>query len=161
MAWLAGIMEGEGSFCMITQTQRKNGKEYTYRKPRVQLGMSDEDVVAKAQEIAGVGNLHDYEDSRAENYKHRYLWHIADSEDAIEFMLTIRPYMGLRRKAQIDAVIAEYEQIREEKRISRTYCHFSGCEAEQMRGRSWCRDHWNMKRRFSANARRQTLRTRI
>ena len=53
VAWVAGIMEGEGSFVM--SNGYKNG--VCYRYPRVIAGMTDQDVVARLASYFGTREL--------------------------------------------------------------------------------------------------------
>jgi hypothetical protein len=99
-AWLAGIMEGEGSFCFLKNGKRKSGVI------KIQIGMTDRDVidrVAKLMENAPVYNLRIRPDR-----KPAYL--VAKTGYAAErIMIFLRPMMGERRKSQIDESLSKWQ----------------------------------------------------
>src|SRR4051812_6399725 len=56
IAWLAGLLEGEGSFMAHWATTHKNnGSDQRYF--RIDLSMTDEDVVRKAARLMGATSL--------------------------------------------------------------------------------------------------------
>lgn len=93
VAWLAGLLEGEGCF----ETHKNS--------PGLRLNMTDEDVVARAAGILGVPRP-------ARSYlrdNRKPLWALSvHGAHAIEWMKVILPYMGGRRTAKIEEVIAAY-----------------------------------------------------
>ena len=101
LSWLAGLMEGEGSF----QWKRNNRRGTQY--PVVQLTMTDEDVVKRARQIAGVGTLHGPYDN-GPGRKPRYMWCVQKKVDSVGLMMTLYPMMGLRRQARIREILLEW-----------------------------------------------------
>lgn len=95
--WLAGILEGEGCFTMQPTS------------PRIQLKMCDEDIIIKARSLM-------QEDSRifiipAEgNRKTSYRISIHGIR-AIEWMMTLYPLMGRRRKEKIREVVKIWKEV--------------------------------------------------
>lgn len=100
MAWLAGLLEGEGSF-----VQRGPRKELV-----IQMQMTDRDVVAKAHFLAGMGKFYAYpraaDDKRG--WKDVYLWNVANQRHAYALMVAILPFMGARRTERIRGIILEW-----------------------------------------------------
>jgi hypothetical protein len=84
VAWLAGIYEGEGS-CAIT----------TGRAIRVEIVMTDQDVIDRIQFVTGLGSVTSLA-PRGENYKPAYRWSIG-SIGAVGFLNAILPWLGKRR----------------------------------------------------------------
>lgn len=96
-AWLAGLLEGEGSFGWAPT---KNGK-----LPLIQLMMTDWDVVRKAATLMGIVTVGaKSRPPRKDIYRAR-----VQGAKAIDIMLEIRPLMGNRRGARIDEIVTEYQ----------------------------------------------------
>ena len=95
LAWLVGLLEGEGSFGL----NPTKGKHYA----RISLGMVDRDVVARAAHLMEVRLLGPYGPYSA-NRQAFYEAHV-DGLAAKKMMRTLLPFMGKRRKAQICRVL--------------------------------------------------------
>src|ERR1051325_8300115 len=90
--WLAGLLEGEGSFIA-------DG-----RFPKIALKMNDRDVVQRAQELlrpkpyrANGNAIKYYEDKTAIPIR-KYWFASISGRRAVGWMLTLYPLMGERRK---------------------------------------------------------------
>jgi len=96
--WLAGLLEGEGSFL--------KGPPSRPNAPIVKLEMKDEDVVLRAAELMGATSC---STAKRDNPKWSttYIISVRGSR-AIALMRRLRPHMGLRRQAQIDAAIGSH-----------------------------------------------------
>ena len=91
--WLAGLLEGEASF----QSRPEN------KQPRIDLQMTDEDVVAKAASILGVKHSYcrkPYVTRTGKLTKPAYRT-MVDARKAAAWMMTLYSLMGERRKEQI------------------------------------------------------------
>jgi hypothetical protein len=95
LAWLAGLIEGEGTFL--------TGPPSAPRSPAVQLSMVDRDVVERAGTLLGVTVV----PSRREGWKTAYCVRVRGSR-AVLWMKRLRPLMGARRRDQIDRAVASY-----------------------------------------------------
>lgn len=103
IAWLAGLLEGEGHFRM----DARGGYAY----PSVELNMADLDIVERATQI-----MHDIGHGQAQ-LKQRTArqppgrltqWRIVVNGVAAELvMLAILPYMGERRSQRIKEILEE------------------------------------------------------
>jgi hypothetical protein len=104
VAWLAGLLEGEGTFTL--SKQRVGGKSHRRTEgllPRVQLCMTDEDVVHRAYIVTGVGTFSgpNIPKSRGEN-KPSWTWAVNRFGQVIAIMRIVLPFMGVRRTEQIN-----------------------------------------------------------
>jgi hypothetical protein len=96
LAWLAGLLEGEGSFLRGTPSQPNNIK--------VVLQMSDKDIVEKAAKL--MSHAHTYNAGKPKEDHWRQMYHAkASGRRAAELMLELKPYMGKRRATQIDRAL--------------------------------------------------------
>ena len=104
IAWLAGLLEGEGCF----SEQRSQAARPT---PLVQLVMTDEDTVGQAAQT--IGHILGKPAHRVRAYplssgKRKYVLSLAGL-DAAKTMMTILPWMGIRRKQKIATVLRLWE----------------------------------------------------
>jgi hypothetical protein len=95
--WLAGLLEGEGSFVA--------GPPSTPRSPIVQVSMVDLDIIERAGSLFGTG-AHVIP-PRREGWRTAYCVRVRGAR-AVLWMKRLRPLMGTRRQAQIDKAIASY-----------------------------------------------------
>jgi hypothetical protein len=91
LIWLAGLLEGEGTF-----------DSHRGKYPRIRLAMTDRDVVGRAASLM---------DAKIRLSLHaapaKPTWHAEISgEKAAEVMRLILPFMGTRRSAKIAEVLA-------------------------------------------------------
>lgn len=91
IAWLAGILEGEGYFCY-------------QRGPSIRLSMTDRDIVERAGIIMGT---HCHPMTPRPNRKQAFRANIHGPR-SIAMMERILPYMGTRRGAKIREIMQQY-----------------------------------------------------
>jgi hypothetical protein len=96
--WLAGLLEGEGSFL--------RGPPSAPRTPAVQLTMVDLDVVERAAAL--LDSAVTVIPPRKAHWRTAYLVRLGGPR-AVEWMRRLRPFMGRRRQEQIDRAIATYQ----------------------------------------------------
>ena len=95
IAWVAGLLEGEGCF------------GYSNGSPLVQLGMTDFDVVAKLRNIISPKSLitdHRHSDPTCKDVYTVRLF----GSSAIQWMMTIYPFMGSRRRGRIKEIVTNW-----------------------------------------------------
>jgi hypothetical protein len=97
--WLAGFLEGEGSF-------RYHYRQGKYAALHVSVGSRDEDVILKAASIFGVGSV--AEDDLAG--KPFYRWQV-NGRGAYAVMVAIYPFMGTRRQQCIREAILDWRSV--------------------------------------------------
>lgn len=110
LAWLAGLLEGEGSFLMT---------KAPYYRPKIQMQMSDEDVVRKAHEVAGVGTVCGpfYGLTPAgKARKPTWIWGVNRQKDAYALMVALVPWLGVRRCESIRNVLVIWDKHWEPQR---------------------------------------------
>jgi hypothetical protein len=95
--WLAGLLEGEGSFLA--------GPPSAPRSPALQVAMADRDVVERAGNLLGVAVM--VVPSRREGWRTAYSVRVRGAP-AVLWMERLKPLMGDRRQAQIDRAIASW-----------------------------------------------------
>ena len=95
--WLAGLLEGEGSFLA--------GPPSAPRSPAVQVAMADRDIVERAGALLGVAVM--VVPSRREGWRTAYSARVRGAP-AVLWMERLRPFMGQRRQGQIDRAIASW-----------------------------------------------------
>lgn len=95
--WLAGLLEGEGSFMA--------GPPSSPRMPIISVHMTDQDVIARVGRIFA-RKPHSVR-QRDPRWQASYLVRVTGSR-AVHWMTVLRPLMGERRQAQIDRALACY-----------------------------------------------------
>jgi hypothetical protein len=98
IAWLAGLLEGEGSFMP--------GPPSNPRMPIICLVMNDADVMARVGRLLGRKVL--LLRRRSEHWQQSYQLRVQGAK-AVSWMTLLRPLMGSRRQAQIDRALACYD----------------------------------------------------
>lgn len=101
LAWLAGILEGEGCF----QLHKNTGGRHPVA--RLQLKMTDRDIVERAARIMcseGKFRKVNREKDYKPHYKDQYLCAIY-GQTAKDVMRAVLPFMGARRYAKIKEVL--------------------------------------------------------
>lgn len=104
--WVAGLLEGEGCFLLVTT----KCKGHVYYHPRIDLAMTDEDVVARAAKILG-GTY------RRRKYKPKgkrlpvFKCSIY-SKNALQWMHRLLPLMGKRRQEKLLAIFKLRDTVR-------------------------------------------------
>jgi Recombinase len=101
-SWLAGLLEGEGSFNWYAS-------EKEYGKPTVKLAMTDFDIVERAAKIMGAKTVKSVKTERPDrleslNYKPMFKCIVSTTKAAV-LMEKILPYMGERRSAKIKELL--------------------------------------------------------
>lgn len=91
--WLAGLLEGEGTFGF-------------HKKPMITLEMTDKDVVERVSELFGTSVM--FLPKRQDNWKDTYKVRVTGKK-AVIIMMDIRHIMGSRRQGKIDEILSKYE----------------------------------------------------
>jgi hypothetical protein len=101
IGWLAGLLEGEGSFL--------KGAPSSPNGIKVSIQMTDEDIIKK---VADIFNLKYWtsKDNRNPAWKRLYVLNIK-GKTAFELMKLLKPYMGQRRQGQIQRAMDSYDPL--------------------------------------------------
>jgi hypothetical protein len=98
--WLAGLLEGEGSF--------SPGPPSAPNSVRITLSMTDRDVVARVAALWSV-SYHEVREKRSIERGWKPAYHVSlRGKRAVEFMHELLPVMGERRQLQIRRALASY-----------------------------------------------------
>ena len=96
--WLAGILEGEGSF--FARTRKRNPKysgPWVQKCPSIQICMNDKDIIAAVASLMGTSFW-----PRGKMYMTA-----VTGPRAITLMTLLEPIMGIRRQKQIRRTLTE------------------------------------------------------
>jgi len=92
-AWLAGIVEGEGTF---GRTGRPGGQ--------IRVVMTDQDVVRRLQSLTGLGLVHN-RGRRAAHHKTVWEWAVTRRENVCTLALELAPLLLMRRRTAIEFIM--------------------------------------------------------
>ena len=103
LIFLAGVFEGEGSFGFWGKDNKNN------RYFRIQVRMTDEDIVVRFVDFFRLGyvNLHI---PKKNHLKKSWKWTVS-GDKAMEVMLQMAPYLGIRRKEKFEQCCQSYKQL--------------------------------------------------
>jgi hypothetical protein len=93
IAWVAGLLEGEGTFV------RRGDK-----KLAISVHMTDRDIIERLQFVTGVGRVRACKKQR-EHHKPSWRWTVASSKRAKELAMLVYPWLGKRRREKIDNIV--------------------------------------------------------
>ena len=126
--WVAGLLEGEGTF----------GSSRGY--PDISATMCDRDVLERAARILGIATVSakDFRRTAERGWSPEFDVGLSGSR-AAEWMRALRPLMGARRTAEIDAALAAYHPIRLTR--APAVCAMRSCGAPH-RSRGLCHKHY-------------------
>jgi len=97
--WLAGLLEGEGSFL--------HGPPSKPNCPRITVQMTDLDVIQRCSTLMGVPYKNARNDKRNPKWKRAWALQLGNYR-AVALMQRLHPLMGARRQAQIDRALVDY-----------------------------------------------------
>ena len=121
VAWLAGLLEGEGSFLMArcrAGDEWDKQRDHGYRYPKIVVGMTDEDVINRVAAMFGTSV---YKLPRQPQRKQAWRSQIMGAQAAI-WMKLLYPWLGERRRAKIDEILAEYDMRAPGDQLRREAC---------------------------------------
>jgi hypothetical protein len=105
LAWLAGIVEGEGSIRWQTPT-KDNGDGTSYRRGGrlfMAIAMTDEDVLLRVAEVAGVGKVYGpYGPYKSRLGSKKQNWtYVVTGADGYALLAAIFQWLHSRRREQV------------------------------------------------------------
>lgn len=123
IAWAAGIIEGEGSIQAAVRKTRRDahGENIAIR---VRVVMTDLDTVTKLRDVFGIGRVLPYRNTKGLGTKQLHRWDASARGDITLVCDAIYPWMGERRRAQIDRLrdlLASHPPVSGPERSRRTW----------------------------------------
>lgn len=132
VAWLAGLLDGEGSFL----TARFDN----YKYPQVQMTMCDRDVLDRAMTLMPGSRIYLVTDKRAAQRGWSDSWMVrANGAAAATVMRAVLQWMGSRRTHAINRSLAAWRPIRTAPQ--RSSCIVPGCHRRHA-ARGLCNTHY-------------------
>jgi hypothetical protein len=132
IAWLAGVLEGEGSFV----SARSDGHSY----PLVQMTMCDRYVLERAMTLMPRSRMYSITDERETARGWSEAWMVrVNGRAAAEVMKAVLPWMGSRRRTAIDRALSSWRPIRTAP--ARSSCIVPGCWRRHA-ARGLCNTHY-------------------
>jgi hypothetical protein len=117
IAWLAGIIEGEGSITGVSENLKKHQRK-TYR---VVVEMVDEDIIRRCQTIFGYGQIRKV-NPRGLGKQIRYVWDVSNRSKVYSLISMIYPWLGTRRKTRAKEALLNLPPTSYPKGIKRPRC---------------------------------------
>ena len=108
-SWLAGLLEGEGSFFLGNLQQRGN--------IRVSMTSTDYDILTRVIELTAAGHIYKQKryDRTRDAHRQAWAWQVTKEADAARIMEAVLPLMGERRSAKIRELLDHYAARPERK----------------------------------------------
>jgi hypothetical protein len=107
IAWMAGLLEGEGSFGLDNRSKKRYENSTSPPGVYIKISMTDEDVIEK---MAKLVNKASFSPARVtKKNKKVYNLHIGDRETLLVLLPRLFPYLGKRRQAQVQVCIDALE----------------------------------------------------
>lgn len=100
--WLAGWLEGEGSFMFCRAVVKETG--YVKHNFAIAAASTDKDVIDRAASLLEVNVRGPYRQKA--NHREYWVFRLGARDDVLAWCRRLRPMMGERRQAQIDKVLA-------------------------------------------------------
>jgi hypothetical protein len=130
IAWMAGIIEGEGCIHVIS---RGDGVQ-------VKVTMTDLDIIQRLHETSGIGLVRFASMKGRERHKPQFSWIVQRSRDVARLLCAIAPVLGERRRAACLKAAERLARIRPQRRKNSPLEHGTvfGYQAERRRGLATC-----------------------
>lgn len=125
-AWLAGLLEGEGSFCSANNGKRSRGID---NGCRVSVAMTDKDVMEKIAKLIDA-RVTSYQPTRPPEAKLAYRIQVCGNK-AVSIMEAILPFMGERRAERINQLLAKAKMRLTPSERGRRATHFGMTSRER------------------------------
>ena len=110
LAWVAGIIEGEGTI-RIHKTRHSPTANRTYAYPLVAVQMTDEDVLNRVHEWTGLGKVNGpYSIPSRPTAKPFWSWRVYKKDEAIALIAALWPWLCERRRNQARSVLLAFKE---------------------------------------------------
>lgn len=148
IAWLAGILEGEGSFMAWIRTRGDRGV-------RIQMGSTDKDILDRIADMVSIGTVRLVPAQHNKfGTKPLWIWALTSKTDVRILAQRLLPWLGERRRKQAEAIIESTEGLLVRPGGVCSKGHLIEGENRLQNGRSAiCRTCANERRRAQSSAR--------
>lgn len=103
IAWIAGLLEGEGSFGLDLRSKKRYKVSTAPAAPYMKISMVDEDVIARLSHL--LNKTYFSPRRKTSTGKTVYILHVGDRE-TLEYLLPrLLPYFGARRTQRVQECI--------------------------------------------------------
>ncbi len=115
-SWAVGLFEGEGTIFARSRTTKD-----TRFRHLVAIAMSDKDIIERFARIFPGGGSIMVKRPKEERFKTMYAYEISRSDIVKEFLLTIRPYLSIKKTSECDFCLSVIEEAGALPRKAPTY----------------------------------------
>jgi hypothetical protein len=126
IAWMAGLIEGEGTFSINGGSVyiTKRGEHKKYKTPQIQIAMSDRDVVERVARTWKKTLRGPYDKGLGlSGLPNKPSWYTSVcGSRAIGWMMTLYPFLGERRREKVRDVVAEWRASDVVKSKRQAFC---------------------------------------
>lgn len=113
--WVAGVFEGEGTFCSVRNLTNRFGKPGIVSRFTVAVTMTDRDIIERFNKAVGVGSVKGPYQPNG-NRKTVWRWSATNRKECLEVTLKLLPFLGERRTKDADRLIGLAELVADLKR---------------------------------------------
>lgn len=125
-AWLAGLLEGEGTIVFTS-----------VNSIALTIFMTDEDVLRRCHEFTEAGMVTGpYQNKKRPTHKPLWKWSVTKGAHAEAILIAIYPWMGIRRQARIGAALERLAGSRGRERCQQGHNNWRLDRG----GKRYCRD---------------------
>lgn len=144
LAWLAGLLEGEGCFSLQHYIQVGAG---WFALPSIEVKMTDRDVVQRAGYLLGGGQKRiRMIRPQGASKKRSYTWRV-NGQRAVYVMSLLLPNMGKRRARRIKQLVGRYEQTKGRTRRPAATVHYRVSKKAHREHRNRYMRRWRRSKR--------------
>lgn len=107
IAWIAGLLEGEGYFGIDKRSSKRYQHSTSPPAPFIKISMVDQDIIERLSKLLDK----DYFIPKRKTVSNKtvYTLHIGEKEKVLFVLQKILPYMGVRRSERIKECIEHLE----------------------------------------------------
>ena len=111
VAWIAGLLEGEGYFGIDNRSKDRYEISNTPPAPFIKVSMVDEDIIQRLSKL--LDKSYFSPSRKTVKDKQVYTLHIGEKEKVLFILQKILPYMGVRRTERITECISHLQTWKE------------------------------------------------
>lgn len=101
VAWIAGIIEGEGNMYFCDELDRRKAGN---RQSRLKVVMTDKDVIHRLYSLVPGSYVLTYPGQK-EGHKRQWHWFVTDRQILVGLLTLVIPWLGQRRAAKANALV--------------------------------------------------------